>query len=169
MQETFFITSYLQVQFLIMDRRIIEMMSKEMSFSVNTEAYLKSFMACQYSLYLFESSPVSKIYSFFFFGICIINPKSGLEQMVRPLCTLRFKLEDKWVHLCEQLWLFVGCHIAFCLTFWLPPLLFVLIQRGWLQARTTAVGWEPRPWLLDTPCLLSATPTATFISVPRSP
>lgn len=50
-----------------MDRRIIEMMSKEMSFSVNTEAYLKSFMACQYSLYLFERSPVSKIYSFFFF------------------------------------------------------------------------------------------------------
>lgn len=50
-----------------MDRRIIEMMNKEMSFSVNTEAYLKSFMACQYSLYLFESSPVSKIYSFVFF------------------------------------------------------------------------------------------------------
>lgn len=48
-----------------MDRRIIEMMNKKMSFSVNTEAYLKSFMARQYSLYLFESSPVSKIYSFF--------------------------------------------------------------------------------------------------------
>lgn len=90
----FLITSYLQVQFLIMDRRIVEMMNKKMSFSVNIEAYLKSFMACQYSLYLFESSPVSEIYSFFLES-CIINPKSGLEQMVRPLCTLRFKLEDK--------------------------------------------------------------------------
>lgn len=59
--------------------------------------------------------------------------------------------------------------IMHSLTLCLPPTFFVLIQKGWRQARTIAVGWEPRPLLLGTPCLLSATPMATFTSVPRSP
>lgn len=42
-------------------------------------------------------------------------------------------------------------------------------QRGWLRAKTTAVGWKPRRWRLDTPCLPSATPMATFIWAPKSP
>lgn len=64
---------------------------------------------------------------------------------------------------CETKTVRVGCFVVF------TDSGLVLVQRGWLQVRTTVAVWEPRPWPLATLCSPSVTPTATFTSTPRSP
>lgn len=96
------------------------------------------------NIHLFKASPIRKIHAP---PPCIIERKGLLQSSVWVV--RRFKRYVRVVVFTDS-----G---------------LVLVQRGWLQVRTTVAVWEPRPWPLATLCLPSVTPTATFTSTPRSP